>query len=394
MINRRSLLVGLSGLALGQALAGCRGLNDAALKIQILADSIPAQLLAEFQRQMKRANVSVSPKAQLADLFTLLQTWQTQQTAPASEGLPQWVPFVGTKPPPPTADLVTLGDYWLSAAIQEKLIQPLDPEALTQWQQIPAQLQTLVKRNEQGQPDAKGQVWAAPYRWGSTVIVYRVEEFQSLGWTPTDWKDLWHPDLKGQISLLDSPRETIGLTLKKLGKSVNTTDLNTVTSLKTELSTLQQQTKMYSSDAYLQPLLLGDTWAAVGWSTDVLPVLKRDRRLAAVMPTSGTILTADLWVQPTGATQSADNANTPSLVAEWIDFWWQPEIAMQLAVLGLSTSPVLIEGDRTQLPSAVQTNPLLLPSRQVLQRSEFLLPLSQATAEQYRRLWTDLRQAG
>jgi putative spermidine/putrescine transport system substrate-binding protein len=394
MINRRSLLVGLGSLALGQALAGCRRFEDAALKIQILADSIPAQLLAEFQRQAKRANVAVSPKLQLADLLALLQAWDNQQNGSASSVLPGWIPFIGTKPPPPTADLVTLGDYWLTTAIQEKLIQSLDASKLTQWQSVPPQWQSLVRRNDQGQPDPQGQIWAAPYRWGTTVIAYRVEEFETLGWAPTDWSDLWKPELKGQISLLDSPRETIGLTLKKLGQSVNTTNLTDIGSLKGELVALQQQGKFYSSDAYLQPLLLGDTWAAVGWSTDVLPLLKRDRRIAAVVPTSGTILTADLWVRPTGAPQRADNADNSSLVSQWIDFWWTPDIATQLALLGLSASPVLVGRDRTQLPKALQTNPLLLPSNQILQRSEFLLPLSETTAEQYRRLWTDLRQMG
>ncbi|HEY9621725.1 MAG TPA: extracellular solute-binding protein [Crinalium sp.] len=389
MMNRRSLLIGLGSILLGQGLAGCSTLSKAALQIQILEDSIPAQLLAEFQRQVKQTSVSISPKPQLADLFTLLQTWKHRQQS--SSGLPSWIPVVGTQPPPPIADLVTLGDYWLAPAIQQGLIQPLNPAELTQWSQLPSLWQTLVRRNAEGSIDLNGTVWAAPYRWGTTVIAYRVEQFQSLGWTPTDWSDLWRPELSGKISLLDSPRETIGLTLKKLGQSINTTDLNAVSRLQSELQALQQQARFYSSDAYLQPLLLGDTWAAVGWSTDILPLLKRDRRIAAIVPASGTILTADLWVHPAGATKLA---NQSSLVSQWIDFWWKPETALQLAQLGLDPSPVLKEGDRSRLPKTLQANSLLLPPDDVLQKSEFLQPIPAAAIEQYRQLWLNLRQTG
>ena len=76
--------------------------------------------------------------------------------------------------------------------------------------------------------------------------------------------------MKGNISLLNQAREVIGLTLKKLGKSYNTEDIGQVENLKSELVQLNQQVKFYSSDNYLQSLVIGDTWLAVGWSKDCL----------------------------------------------------------------------------------------------------------------------------
>lgn len=49
------------------------------------------------------------------------------------------------------------------------------------------------------------------------MIVYRRDKFQELGWTPTDWSDLWRNDLQGRISVLEQPREAIGLVLKNWG---------------------------------------------------------------------------------------------------------------------------------------------------------------------------------
>jgi putative spermidine/putrescine transport system substrate-binding protein len=204
---------------------------------------------------------------------------------------------------------------------------------------------------------------------------------------PTDWSDLWRSDLRGHISLLDQPREVIGLTLKKLGQSYNTANLETVPRLQAELTALHQQVKLYSSDAYLQPLLLGDTWLAVGWSTDFLPLTQRNQTLAVVVPKSGTALWAELWVRPAVTT-----AALPSLAADWISFCWRPEIASQLSLMSRAMSPVVLTTPPACLPIALRQNPVLLPNAATQAASEFLKPLDRTTVLQYQALWQRLRQ--
>ncbi|GAC1490230.1 MAG: hypothetical protein NVS2B14_02210 [Chamaesiphon sp.] len=254
--------------------------------------------------------------------------------------------------------------------------------------QLPQKWQALVKRNYQGQLDTSGQVWGTPYRWGSTVIAYRRDKFKSLGWIPTDWSDLWRPELRDRISLLDQYRETIGLTLKRLGYSYNTQQLDRIPDLKDTLQKLHRQVKFYSSDAYLQPLLLKDTWLAVGWSTDVLNVIKSDPQIAAVVPQSGTALWADLWVRP----KFASSQSNLELVQEWIDFCWQPKPASEISLFSNAASPMLINMNPADIPKDVRENPLLMPNTQILQKSEFLDPLSDITEKQYRSLWEEIRK--
>ncbi|MCY7322669.1 MAG: extracellular solute-binding protein, partial [Phormidesmis sp. CAN_BIN36] len=207
---------------------------------------------------------------------------------------------------------------------------------------------------------------------------------------PTDWSDLWRDDLRGHISLLDQPREVIGLTLKRLGQSYNTIDLKTVPSLEAELRSLHQQVKFYSSDNYLQPMLLGDTWAAVGWSTDALPLMQRNQPIGAVFPLSGTALWSDLWVHPA---TSQPTLATQTLLSQWINFCWTPEIAAQLSLLSDAASPILTALNAATLPKELQKSPLLLPSQSLLDRSEFLEPLPKSTVESYQSLWEKVRQA-
>lgn len=365
-MDRRSLLTGLGTLALSQGLASCNNSAQTKLNIYLLRGAIPAQLLNQCQRQLggqKQCNLVAQPE--IKTLFKQLQDWQSRS---------------GTLPASPI--LVSLGDYWLSQAIQQGLIQPLQLSTSSFESRLSQRWQSLVIRDRQGNLSPDGQVWGAPYRWGMTVIAYRKDKFQDLGRIPQDWSDLWRADLKHRFSLLDHPREVIGLTLKSLGKSYNSQNLEQMTDLKQRLIALNQQTKFYSSDAYLQPLVLGDTWAAVGWSHDVLALMRRNSQIGAIAPRSGTALWADLWVKQAGTEQAN---NSLPLAQQWIDFWWQPAIANQLSQFSTGVSPVV---SNLSLKSPAMQ---LVQHPEIFERSEFLLPLSSAAIAQFRSLWSEIR---
>ncbi len=398
-MDRRSFLLAAAGLAANQLLTGCSASDAAILRVWLLNGSVPAQILGAFRSYLKqsspdmsRADLKFVPELQLQTLFSLLQAWKRSVDAPtqsAGWNLPEWVPFVGNRSAI-AADLVTIGDYWLSAAIQQQLIQPIDPAHISNWVQLPQteQWRRLVTRNDRGEPDLKGKVWAAPLRWGSTIIAYRWDIFKEQGLAPpTDWADLWRADLRGHISLPNQAREVIGLILKRLKQSYNTTNLNAVAGLREAIDTLRPQIRLYSSDAYLQPLLLGDIWLAVGWSTDILPLLQRSPTIATVMPASGTSLWADLWVRPIAAAEQS-----LSLVNAWLNFTYQPQIANELTLLSRATSPLLLSQPSDRISPELRQNPILFPSATIMQKSEFLLPLPPATVDQYQVLWDFLRQ--
>ncbi len=384
MLSRRSFLLTAGTVTLMQLLSGCSD-RQAALKVLLLQGSIPPQLLGEFRKQLgTRTALTFKPEAQLKDIFSLLQTWQKKAKVEETDrGSLSWI----NKRTPVIPDLVTLGDYWLAEAIEKKLIQPLKIEELSEWQKLSSRWQKLVKRNEQGEPDENGAVWGAPYRWGSTLIAYRRDKFEALGWTPTDWSDLWREELRDRISVLDQPREVIGLTLKKLGHSYNTPDLTQVPNLKSELMALQRQVKFYSSDNYLQPLILGDTWLAVGWSNDILAVQGRYPKIEAVIPQSGTSLWADLWIKPKSLSEETEGN---LLKDEWIDFCWQPQSASKISLFTNAASPIILGMDKDDLPKDLRKNPLLLVDAEILKNSDFLYPLSPKTRKQYESLWREI----
>lgn len=369
----------LSSLSLSSVLTtGCSPTTR--LRIYILKGSIPATLINELKKAVPQsAGLEVIPVSQLDRLFASLKREPKASGNGGFQGLAFW------KTTPPAPDLVTLGDAWLTEAIANELIQPLDTSLLS-WDRLPTGWQNLVKRDRQGNLDPNGEVWGVPYSWGTTAIVYRPDKFKSLGWEPTDWSDLWRAELQGHISLLNQPREVIGLTLKSLGYSYNYPDLDTIPELPNTLKKLNQQVKFYSSDQYLQPLLEGDTWLALGWSTDLLPVLNR-YKLKAIIPQSGTALWANLWVSPNLAPKNSG-------IQEWIDRFLNPDLALKLSQFSDAVSPLLITANRETLPSSLLKSGIKFPDPAVLSKSEFLLPLSEQTRSSTQNLWQKMRSQG
>ncbi|ELR96723.1 extracellular solute-binding protein [Gloeocapsa sp. PCC 73106] len=358
MLNRRSFLIGCSGLITAHFLSGCQA-NHQRLGISLLKNSIPLQLLAKFRNSLDNPKeIDFTLETNLGDLWKLLQKDSTV--------------------------LVTLGDTWLEQAIPQKLIQPLVIEELSNWQQLPSAYQELVKRNSQGYVDPQGEIWGAPYRWGTTMIAYRSDRLKEVGIVPQDWSDLWQSALKERISLPAHSREVIGLTLKKLGYSYNQTNLAAIPELPKELERLNQQVKFYSSDAYLQPLIKGDTWLAVGWSTDIIPVANNYSNIEAVIPPSGTSLWVDLWVK---SALTQPTAPEVELIKGWIDFCWQPRSAEAISLLTNAASPVILNAP---VSGELTKKPLVIPSPEILSKSEFLLPLNMETLAEHRALWEGL----
>jgi putative spermidine/putrescine transport system substrate-binding protein len=361
--SRRSFLVSVGAMVLGKFMSGCAPSQEA-FSVLLLSGSIPPQLIGEFRKQFSPSSgLDFRPEETLADLFAAIKNSQK-------------VP-----------NLITLGDSWLQEAISQKLIEPLEAEKITNWSKLPLQFSNLMKRDIRGNLDLKGKVWGAPYRWGSLVIAYRSDKLEKFGWTPQNWGDLWREEIKDRLSLVDQPREVIGLTLHKLGYSYNTANISSIRNLKSELLALQKQVKFYASDYYLQPLVMGDTWVAVGWSGDILPLTKRYPNIKAIVPRSGTSLWCDVWVKP-------KNSGANELVEKWIDFCWQTRSANQISLFTNAVSPTILQMSRQEIAPDIRDNSLLLPDNKILDQSEFILPLSAESSKQYLELWREMRNSG
>ena len=384
MIGRRSFLLSTATIATAQLLSSCSN-SPQGFTVSLLQGSIPLQLIGDFRKNFgKKDQIKFKPQAQLSELFKLLSD---PSLVESSSNFFEKIFGLFRQNPPQNPDLLTLGDYWLESAINQKLLQPLDSNQLENWDKLPLLWQKLVTRDNSGKSSDSGEIYGAPYRWGNTIIVYRKDKFEGLDWQPQDWNDLWRSELRDRISLLDSYREVIGLTLKSLGHSYNSESLNSIPNLETKLVQLNKQVKLYSSDKYLQPLIIGDTWLAVGWSSDILPLMKRYSNLGVVVPKSGTSLWADLWIQPKSPSQMADN----SPLSAWIDFCWQPKAAKQISLFTSGISPMWTDQESINLIKNAQNRDFINAALDNLAQSEFIRPLKPEINQEYLSLWQKIR---
>jgi putative spermidine/putrescine transport system substrate-binding protein len=399
-MQRRSFLFALSSLALGSGLTSCQGQGQSILRLLASKNSLPPQLVDEFTKSIQPNNVSVELvlESQFKEILTQLEEWY--QTGKAEyKGLK--IPFI---PPSKSAEyipnIVSIGDAWLSTAIAKKIIQPISVDSLSNWSKLESRWQELVQRDGAGNRSATGTIWGVPYRWGTTVILYRRDRLTAANIPfPRDWQDLWNPQLKQRISVLDRSREVIGLTLKKLGDSYNQPNLSQATQLRSELAKLHQQVKVYSAEDYLQPLVMGDTWVAVGWSLDAIDLVQKNPDIGAIIPQSGTAISADLWVKPAFSPQlsaedrtSLDGRDRAKLEQQWIDYCLQPKVANQISLLTSGSAPLLTSMKTSEILPDIQKNPLIFPARNILDKSEFIYPLPPASQVEYDRLWQEIRR--
>ncbi len=379
MLNRRQFLLG-STVASSFLLGACND-QSSDLSISLLQGSLPLQLISNISQQSDQLkNVKLETKLNPSELYNLLLTEQGKKPLePENQSFFKFPKF-GNKSSVKKKDIVAVGNYWLKQAIEEDLIESLEITKLANWQKLTPFFQQLVSRNNQGNLNPEGKIWGAPYRWGCTMIAYRNDKFKDLGWQPTDWQDLWNEDIKQRFSLLNQPREIIGLTLKKLGYSYNHNNPRSIDNLLPQLKKLNQQVKFYNSKNYLQPLILGDTWLAVGWSSDILPVVSRYSNISAIVPNSGTSLWADIWVKPKS---TEDTISDLDKLYQWIDFCWQEKSVKQINLFTKAMSTIEVANNLSSKKNYSLT-------MDTLKQSEFIEQLPAESLTEYENMWREL----
>ncbi|MEB3177377.1 MAG: twin-arginine translocation pathway signal [Synechococcus sp.] len=240
-----------------------------------------------------------------------------------------WPPLGGQ------ARSVVLSDGWATAS------------AAPPWQPLPAGLwqQGLLP---QAAPLLR---YGLPLGFGPWLLLLRNrQDLLAGGGHQRGWKLLLDPSLQGQLLLPASPRVVLDIA-SRIG------DPQAV------LEQLRRQALGFGDRDALTLLLNGDAQAAVLPSRAVLPQLRRDTRLQALLPASGAPLWWSLLVLPRGG-------QLPPV--DWLLASRQTPLLDQLLRDGF-TPPL----QRPLLQNALQrqSHPqLLLPPEPLLQRCTTLLP--------------------
>ncbi len=110
-------------------------------------------------------------------------------------------------------DVIVPSDYMISQLIEEGMLEELDYGQIPNYSQIDDRFKDL--------PCDPENRYTVPYTWGTVGIIYNAavvdEEIDS-------WSVLFDDTYAGQVLLINNSRDAIGVALKYLGYSMNTTD--------------------------------------------------------------------------------------------------------------------------------------------------------------------------
>lgn len=138
--------------------------------------------------------------------------------------------------------------------------------------------------------------YCVPYTWSSTAIAYDsglVSDEEALS-----AKILFDSRLSGKILMLDDMRASIGIALKFLGYSANSTNPDELAKAKQVLLTQKPLVHLYASSNIPELLASGEVKVAYAWSGDILQAVRRNPKLRMVMPKEGALVYIDYMCIP------------------------------------------------------------------------------------------------
>lgn len=218
-------------------------------------------------------------------------------------------------------DIAMPSEYMVEMMAEKKLLLPLDHAKLPNLKHIDADFLDL--------PFDPNNRYSVPYFWGTLGIAYNPTLLD--GQTFESWDDLWHPSLKQQIILVDSARETLGMSLNSLGYSLNSTEAGELQEAKEKLEKLTPNVKAIIGDEVTQLMVNLEAAVAVTWSGQAADMMWENENIDYVVPKEGSNLWFDNMVIPKTAT-NVEGAHA------FINFMLDPQAAAQNAeYVGYST---------------------------------------------------------
>jgi spermidine/putrescine transport system substrate-binding protein len=262
-------------------------------------------------------------------------------------------------------DLVVLTDFMAARLIRLGWVETFD---LATMPNKTANIQDVYKGVDFDPTDDHH----APWQSGMTGLGYDSAVTGNL----TSLNALWTNDPKwaGKTTFLTEMRDSIGLTLLKLGKDPS---VATEADADEAIAEIQKAVdagivRGFTGNEYAEDLVAGNVVLAMAWSGDVIAKQAEKESLVWQLPDEGGMLWTDNMLIPKGAAHKY----TAEL---FIDFVYDPAIAAQIAAWVNYVTPVkgakeVLAADDPELAES----PLIFPPADVLAKVKIFKSLTEA----------------
>lgn len=267
-------------------------------------------------------------------------------------------------------DVIFPSDYMVEIMKIQNLLAPID------FSNIP-NFKNIMKRFKNLPFDLENK-YSIPYQWGTTGIGVNTAKVEE---NVNSWNILWNTKYRGRITILDDMRFGLVPALKKLGYSINTINPDELKQVKELMITQKPLVKAYTSDTYIDLLKSGDSWIAYGYSGDIYQVAKDNPSVVYVIPKEGT----NIWVDNMCIPKDAPHKYTAEV---FINYILRPEVGAGISNYTWYSSPN--EPAKEFIKKEIIHDPGIYPSKEVLDKCEFLKDVGEAT-RLYDRIWNEIK---
>lgn len=269
-------------------------------------------------------------------------------------------------------DVILVSDSLMPRMINENLLQKLNKDNIPNLSQMDDAYLDLSM-----DPDNN---YSVPYMFGTIGIIYNKDVVKE----PVDsWDILWDEKYKGRVFMFDTYRDTIGVALKKLNYSMNSTDEKQIEEAR-DLLVEQRKTvnPLYGVDNGTVMIPAGETDINMIWSGEGLNLQDENPNLVYVVPKEG----ANFWIDSLCIPENAPNVD---LAEKFINFVSDKDSALRIAdEIGYTTPN---KEARLEQPEEIRNNPNAYMSKEMMDRCEIYTDLPIETKRIYDYAWTYIK---
>ncbi|RBP96449.1 spermidine/putrescine transport system substrate-binding protein [Cytobacillus firmus] len=209
-------------------------------------------------------------------------------------------------------DIAVPSEYAIEKMKEEDLLLPVDHSKIPNLKYIDQRFMDL--------PFDPGNEYSIPYFWGTVGILYNTDILGDK--KIKSWHDLWDPELKNQILLIDGAREVMGMGLNSLHYSLNDKNKDHLIEAKEKLDSLTPNIKAIVGDEIRMLMENDEAGIGVVWSGTAQELMWEKDNLEYVLPEEGSNLWFDNMVIP-------KTAKNPEAAHQFMNFILDPENAAQ-----------------------------------------------------------------
>lgn len=271
-------------------------------------------------------------------------------------------------------DVVCPSDYMIQRMIENDLLAEIN------WDNIPNIKNMDPTYMEQSKSFDPKNKYSVPYCVGTVGILYN----KSMVKEPVDsWDILWNPKYKDSILMQDSVRDAFAVALKRLGHSINSTEVDQLAAAAEDLMEQKPLVQAYVVDQVRDKMIGNEAALGVIYSGEAGYTKRENPDLEYVIPKEGSNVWIDSWVIPKNA-QNKENAE------KFINFMCRPKIAlMNFEYLTYSTPNLkareMIEDEE------IRNSKILFPEPEDLSNCETFQFLGDDVDSYYNELWNKVK---